>query len=392
MKRKLILPIIASIISLVTTLVAVSFAWFSDADVSSINTLNVQIESVQGVEFSVDGSNWKHDITSTDIINAGGLIPSKFYPLTTPGTQDANGLLIFYDIAATVSGTRATMTAYDSSEVAAVPEETNGVITGWSGTGYQCYIVFDLYCHSVDSQHIIFDTGTSVSSNVATGAQLATRIAFLNLGSIDEAQYKSSVSNLTSKIGSNGSQATVYEPNAQWHASDAISQGLSSANGAIDAYYSVKVGLSGDNLLRIPANPLTATEKTNIANGLNYTLSYSVDGVIGDHTINCTSLQLINSVTYAGAYVTSASDAASGDYSAAINAGYYVTQTAAMPYTDIVAKPNTTKTLAITGAGYTKLRVYMWLDGQDGDCVIQTSGSKIIFNLVLTTKELVDVG
>jgi len=311
----------------------------STRNTASVSTINIKVQGVEGIEFSADGENWGSSIDADDIIEAGGLIPYKFYPVSTSAVSNSSGLLNFYDVSYTTTGSRVTMT---SSYTSISPIESNGVLTGWDSTDEGLYICFDLYIHAEHAQTVILNAGTSVISDVDTGAQLAVRVAFLNLGTIAESEYNSSnPTDLTSLIGED-IQAVIFEPNAQWHASDAITMGYSSENGIIDPYYAISGIGEG-----IPATPLTQEEKANI------------------ESISC--LQLIDSITYAGASV----------YQSSI-------------YSDVLLEPDTEHTIASVDGGYSKLRIYMWLEGQDGDCVNQISGSYVTFNIKLTTKELVE--
>lgn len=360
MKSKLLLPMVLSIVSLALTLISVSYAWFSfEAKNTDVGQISGQIEGVNGVEFSVDAQTWHDTITSTMITSAGGLIPSQMVPISCSGIQNSDGILRFYDAGYTKTGNVQTMTSVDYDRY---PTTYNGVIIGWSsGTGP--YIVFDLYCHSENEQNLILASGTKVSSNKVQGPQLACRVAFLNLGTITQSEYSASYGykTLQAQYGTDGAKAFVFEPNAQWHSQSAISLNYSSACGTIDPYYGIKAALT-----KIPANPLTTAIKTSIANGENYSFNY--DGQ--NFTVNSASgLELINSISYAGAQVSQDTN--------------YI-------YTDTLLV-NDTENIVATIDGYSKIRVYIWLEGQDGDCIKEISNASLSFFLKFTTVELTEL-
>lgn len=342
MKRKLILPIITSILSLIVTLVTVSYAWFSMNQHVSVDTITVSVAGVEGMRLSADGENWSTSISAEDIIEAGGLIPSKFIPISSCGLTNSTGLLSFYDVNYNVDddGGRPKMT----SSITSINAQTlDGVISGWDNEEEGYYLVFDLYIETTNPQRLILNAGTSVSSNADNGygSQLIARVAFVNFGTITTSEYETSNGTDLTSLTGEGIQAVIFEPNAQWHSSQAIYQGLSSDDGTIDDTYVIS-GL--DN--KIPAVPLTSEDDAYI-----------------NSTASC--LKLADTISYAGVSVTQEIDKI-----------------------DVLVEADTNNVIANLDEGYSKIRIFMWLEGQDGDCVNQVTGSNVTFSIKLTTIEL----
>ena len=381
MKRKLILPLIVSIFSAITLLIGVSLAWFSVNEGVSINTISIRMEGVQGVEFSADGVNYSTTISVDDLIDNGALIPQKIDVVSTAGNV-VDGLIQFYLLNDT--GSSGSKLTYNSVPVSLEPSIRNGKIAGWVNTDPEIgdlnepmasadvatgpYVVFDLYVHHFGTQNLILNSGTSVYGDSQIASHIASRVAFVNLGTIPATSYVEDESNLTSLNTSQTSKAKIYEPNALFHAPDAIGDesyaGTSSASGTYDTYYGIKASKTN-----IPSMPYSQDDIMNM--GVAYI--YTEKGV--NYTISTDGLEAVNSIYYAGACVT------------------HNTETYVDGLTDVVLTSQyltsdyTLATFEGQGECYSKLRVYMWLEGQDGDCINQVSGTSIYFDIKFTTIE-----
>ena len=383
MKRKLILPLIVSIISAITLLVGVSLAWFSVNEGVHLNTITIRMEGVQGVEFSADGVNYSTTISVDDLMDNGALIPQKIDVVSTAGYV-SNGLIQFYMLNDT--GSSGSKLTYNSAVMPLIPSIRNGQIAGWVKTDPEVgelnepmasadvttgpYVVFDLYVHHFGTQNLILNSGTSVYGDSQIASHIASRVAFVNLGTISGSSYNDDVANLTSLNTSVTAQAKIYEPNALFHAPDAIGDesyaGTSSASGTYDTYYGIKAVKTN-----IPSMPYSQDDIMNM--GVAYI--YTEKGV--NYTISTDGLEAVNSIYYAGACVTH-------------DTSTYVDELTSTVLTDQYLTSNyTLATFEGAGECYSKLRVYMWLEGQDGDCINQVSGTSIYFDIRFTTIEKV---
>ena len=420
-KYGLILPIIVSLISLLTTLIGVSLAWYSMNEPVQLGTISIQVEGVKGFEFSTTGAadTWMEsveivDISTTDSSGASGtgLIPSKMIPITSAGLQDENGNVVFYRAQTSYRGERVCML---TQEYPTHPIEDGGVLTGWSTLTAQemqtlgistseltPYIVFDLYMKTEGVEQILIKAGTKVSTSSVIGASLSTRIGFLNMGSINQTEYDSgSASGLASLQGLTDLDAVakIFEPNCQWHAPDAITDYSTLSQGTEEAYYyAVKSSVTGENT-GIPVSPLKPSwtpqgssivvkEEENVENGVSQT--------VGFYTYRYDALSKITPVQFTGSQVTQdiLPDTAT-DLEKSLNVkngvSYNLTDTVTeSAYDGITDFSNyIIATVGIEGTtSYSKVRIYMWLEGNDLDCVNQVSGTNITFDLHLSSVNL----
>ena len=67
-----------------------TYAWFTVNRLVQVDSLNVKIEAQGGIDISVDGTNWKSQVTGEEIQNAGdnysthtNQLPEKMEPVST---------------------------------------------------------------------------------------------------------------------------------------------------------------------------------------------------------------------------------------------------------------------------------------------------------------------
>src|SRR5574344_880595 len=84
-------------------LIASSYAWFTSNQVVTVSSLQVNVEVKNGLQISVDGTNWKSVVQKEDIINAidtyadsKNQLPGTMEAVSTAGNVDSNGLLEMY--------------------------------------------------------------------------------------------------------------------------------------------------------------------------------------------------------------------------------------------------------------------------------------------------------
>ena len=304
-------------------LIASTYAWFTANRTVTISSLEVNVQASNGLQISTDAQNWKAIITKDDILTGAysgntNKIPASMTPVSTDGTVTTGNMNMFYGIVAPVEGTGVySLTA---------TQETDSTT--------ERYIVFDIFLKADEAMDL---TLTGESSVVATGTdkglQNASRVAFINEGTVD-ATAASTATGLTGGTSfSVGDRKTViWEPNAGSHTAEAVANnpytGVSIEEGDAGAavpYYGVKAAI---------ADPIDIK-------GIN------TDGA---DTQYFTKIQ--------GAGLTSTNKDAS--------------ETANFFHID---------------KGITKVRVYMWVEGQDVDCDNSASGTDIAFNVQFNAPE-----
>ena len=96
-RRKLFLALIM-IMLLLATLGTATYAWFTANRTVTVEAVNVNVSTSQGLQISVDASNWKSIVTNQDILNASwdgvvNQIPNgsgnTMVPVSTTGATDS---------------------------------------------------------------------------------------------------------------------------------------------------------------------------------------------------------------------------------------------------------------------------------------------------------------
>lgn len=300
-----------------------TYAWFTSNQTVAVNTITVNIAAQNGIQVSVDGTNWKSIIQTTDIKTASttytgakNQLPSSLEPVSSALTVGADGLMeMFYgQVAANATGDW-----YLKAEKSTESNGTDGK-----------FIAFDLFIKSDTSTNLYMTPNSKVTPSDVndTGIKNASRVAFVMLGNttIDDEVADIQALGTTDAAGS-----TVYlwEPNYDVHTPNAISH-------ARDTY-----GLT------ITAGPDAAR--------VNY------DGILAP--IDPDTVKV--------------GEANVDKHSAKFKA---VTST----YQTKAANANNTQIFGLT-AGVTKVRIYMWVEGQDVDCENSASGGNINYDLQFTT-------
>ncbi len=283
LKKKALFPVIAMVLVSVVALSSATYAWFTTGNDATVNNLNVQVVAADGIQVSVDGTNWKSTITSADLADIDAIkeagyttvanqIPAEtnaIYPVSTAGEIENGKMKMF-------KGTLA------NDELSAVACGTEKV----DGTGD--YIAFDLFFKlDQDKTITLSSTDSSVVAKDGTTdkqSQYAARVAFINEGNAGSA---ADARNLKG-----GTSAVIWEPNASTRSRAAIAEGAAENGG--------KLAYSGVN----------------------------TEGVIGDG-------QKTAMTTY---------DVDHADLKLDLK------------------------------AGYNKVRIYIWMEGEDIDCLNGTSG------------------
>ena len=328
-RRRRIRIIYLSILLLFTFIMfsTTSYAWFTSNRIVTVNTINIHVGASGGVEISVDGTNWKSIITPEDI--------TSVHDTTYPGSvNQLPAQLMPVSSGKEVDTTRGFlkifygMTDNNSSgefsleSVRSIEEESNGV----SSSGK--FIVFDLF-FKTDTDSDLYLTGESnvVYTNPETskGIANAARIAFLNEGTVPVGSALGTIQGLR---GATNNTVYLWEPNYDTHTDAGIAN-------ARDVYH------------------ITTTNSN--ATRLDY------DGIITDFANSAgVTIKTANSATYPSYFKKVTVD--------------YPTKNG---FTEYVRAFH-------VDAGITKMRIYMWIEGQDVDCENAASYDDIDFNLQLT--------
>lgn len=321
---------------LILLLISATYAWFTANQVVTISTLDVHIEAQNGLQISTDATTWKSVITNTDITTNAyssntNQVPSSMEPVSTVGEIDATtgNMKMYYG----------TVTADDADE--GINKLTATLETDAKGTTGK-YIAFDLFLKAEKAVSLQLTEASSVvmkTGDTDKGIKQAARVAFCVQGT-----KSSSESNITAITGMKDAKSFldpaksvyIWEPNANLHTKEATihardTYGINdlSDDGTSNAvtYYGIKQEISGKGI---------ELKATNDGSDINNFAKITPD---------------------------------------------YSTQSES----DGTMQEAPTDVFSIT-AGITKIRVYMWIEGQDVDCENNASGTDISFNVQLQVK------
>ena len=348
--RSLILLLFLTVLMLSTS----TYAWFTANRSVTIDPINVHIAASTGLQISTDANEWKTIISNSDInaptayTNNTNMLPSELNPVSTTGSV-TNGLLNFFK--GTVEGDSAQGGALALTTGAKLTEAkwVQGTSTGTSPD----FVAFDIFLKVDEASTIYLDRGsgvTNTSGQTQKYLENAARYAFVIEGHGDATEQ---VSTLQGYAG--GTSSIIVEPNYDAHTQAAITVANQSYSISVPtwnsttglatapvSYVGVKAAISSPIIL-VNTNPGGTPSST-------YFDAVPITGSTLHRTNTAYSAANDNTFSYYGK--------ASGD-------------------TDYVPIFN-------LSAGVTKIRVYMWVEGQDIDCENSASGAYLTYKLGFT--------
>ena len=338
-KRRLLFLIFLFVLTLAIGGTA-TYAWFTSNRTISVDPLDVNVTTVNGLQISADAVNWGAKVTRADLegaktgeySGATNQLPLTMGAMSTAGIVNGGLLDMFYGVVSTAEDGSGNYLLTATKQT----EEIN--CTGDTECAGKYFVVFDLFVKADADMEIVM-TGNSgvVTTNiegVATGdrgIQNAARVAFL-----EEGHYTSDTAVATIQGAKNATQSEIWEPNYNAH----------TIQGAQNAYsvYGRTVATDG-----------TATR-------LNYV------GVKAN-------LSNIN--------IKQTEDGANAAYFQSVVPKY---QTIAGNTTDVPFRVNQSGSTKLL-KGVTKFRIYWWVEGQDVDAENNATGTAMRLNLEFAIKE-----
>lgn len=304
---------------LLVFLIVSTYAWFTANQTVTISTLDVNVQTSNGLQISADAINWKTILQKEDITGATATysantnqMPDEMEPVSTAGTVTAGVMDMFSgEVDADDSGADYTLVSNKLTDT-----------RGTTGT----YIAFDIFLRIDQPSQVYLTTASNVTYKQGAtdkGLQNAARVAFIDEGNVSDVSQSSQAQALK-----NGTTSIIWEPNYDVHT---------------------------------PSGVYNAKEIYNIDTTTTNGEQLSYDGIkaafdIGENV----TLKTANATTF---------DQYFGK----------VTPTISTPK-DFDAQ----QSLLNLKAGITKVRIYMWVEGQDVDCENNASGTDISFNVQIT--------
>lgn len=316
---------------LLLLLISSTYAWFTANENVKISSLDVRIEAQNGLQISTDAVNWKSIITKDDITTNAytghtNKIPTSLVPVSTVGEIDTTtgNMKMYYG-------------EVKSNETSGLDELTATATTDAAGQ----YIVFDLFLRVEKETQLQLTEASGVvmkTDSTDKGIKQASRVAFCNEGTKATGTETATITGMKEAVsfldssGAKDESKTVYiwEPNANLHTAAAAAHANSN--------------YGKDNL------KTDGTEVDQDYYGVKQPITTGIALKDKNYSTDTTNFALVDP-----------------DYST----------NSTMTVTDVFSLQ----------AGITKVRVYMWIEGQDVDCENTASGTDITFNVQFQVKK-----
>lgn len=321
-KRKIFLSILWLLFTAILFSTS-SYAWFTANRVVTINSLNVHVAASGGIEISADGTNWKSIIQLNDLLTVHDTTyPNSVNQVPNELEPVSTGLKVdsntgFLEMFYGVVDNNLSGD-YILNSVRNIESESNGNESDGK------FIAFDLFFRVSEDTDIYLtqNSGVNYFGDLDTGIANAVRIAFLNEGTVENG---SSLGVIQSLKNATDSDVYLWEPNYDVHTQAAISN-------AFDVYGIVTSSVNAERIL--------------------------YDGIINEFGYDSNILlKNSNSSNYSNLFKR-------------VDVDYYTSA-------------NFSENIKVFKLlrGITKIRVYMWIEGQDVDCENNASYGDIVFNI-----------
>ena len=306
-------------------LIASTYAWFTSNQTVTISSIDVNVAASKGIQISVDGIDWRTVISNEDITNAVNTYAAAVNKLPTTMEPVSTIGEVANDRMKMFYGTVTANTTgdyvlYADAENANTEDAETAVTAGK-------YIAFDIFLKVDEAQqHIYLTSGSDVTHKAVNGSldkglKNSARVAFCILGNTSSDSTTQVIQGLTG-----GTDSYIWEPNYDVHTQAGVN--------AAYTFYNISTSTTNGSL--IPYNGVKA------------------------------EIPSANPVALASN---------SSDYFDAVTVDYSTVAGGSRAY-DTEIFP--------LSAGITKIRVYMWVEGQDVDCENGASGADIRFDLGFT--------
>ena len=315
-----------------TMLATSTYAWFTSNKNVSVNSIKVNIEAKNGIQISADGTNWKSIVQTTDLTSVHrttyttsvNQLPETLEPVSTAGIPNDAGHLPMYYGTIVTSESVANSGEYILTATELTESEQNGP------TADGKFIAFDLFfkVDATTNLYLVSGSGATTEDITDTGIKNASRIGFVVLGNTASGSSISTIQGLNSGASST---AYIWEPNYDVH----TAAGVANARDV----YGIPTTESGGSVLSY--------------SGIVSTITTDNDVLLGEAT--------------AAKHRTLFTDVTPN----------YTTKEGFSEYKQIFS----------LSAGITKVRIYMWVEGQDVDCENSASGGSITFDLKISTED-----
>ncbi len=305
-------------------LVVSSYAWLSANRIFAVQTFNIHIASKGDLEVSVDAIDWKGVLTLTDIMEARRTYPNSVNQIPRTLQPVSTGGIVQNGFLEMFYGE---LSGGLDDQGNILSAERSVEIESFGEQSDGVFVAFDLFFRTYYENMLHLTPLSSVEplEDLNTGIENSFRIAFLNQGTLPLDAAVNQIQNLR-----NANRAYIWEPNYDVHTTSAVTH-------ARETY---GIQTSERNAPRI-----------------NY------DGIISEfrHSEQVREHQA--------------------------NATYHPDKFRRVEPA-VATRKNFTESqeIFILPAGITKVRIYVWMEGQDVDCILDAAVGEVLINLQLSTE------
>ena len=377
-KRKSEMNAMFFIILLAAVMFIIStYAWFSTQKNVSITNLQGTVQVAEGLEISLDAKNWSNGIVlgteegqlsimDNAYVGHHNISPSEMLPVSTLGL-----------VSGSMTDLKMLRGKITNSTMLENITETKESVSEPTSLEYPGYFAFDVFIKndSKDTSHddilqLNYDSSLELldSSKTTTGLQNTARVAFAKYsGTSDTIADQDTILKETAGVGVgaatvNITDVAIWEPNANTHV-DYIVENNNKVTWSVGDATAYATKLLKDGKKGFDTNtqlPTYALKDSSIGNTINdiYKWDGSESQIAKQHTLQ-TKL--------------TSKESTSVDY--ALEDGVQ----------NLVSAKDGTTEFGISPSKISRIRIYVWLEGQDVDCINWAShggGIKVNIGLV----------
>ena len=400
-----------------------TYAWFIGMKTVNVSSFDVEIATTEGLFLSMDGEHWSYQLDAKNATpytgNTNTWAPTGLIPISSVGDLDATvSRLQLYEkgsLTTTKGGYRLLASRvhnYDNTE------------TGKNGTSESNgYVAFDLFIKNLSGTeyyaennilneediYLTTNSAVTVATNggvAGTGIENSVRVAFAQIGRVEATDGVASVDNITgitctdvaagtgqAQVTGICRQAQIWEPNDKAHVQNAINWYETSCKIRKETGTDVTLAASYDSTACSGVANNAANKTYAISRVIN--IADNVD-IYDGAQYNTYEDNTIEYATYDAAVNRNAAALAQTDDAEKATAAETAKTTARQEYklVDFPYFTDTMKNLTSTERptfmklapnSITKVRVYIWIEGQDVDNYDFASlGKKISINFGFT--------
>ncbi len=321
-RRRRILGLLLLMFATLGALGMTTFAWFTANKVVTVSPIQVNVEAQGGIQISADGTNWKSVVGIADITAVHGTTYTSSVNQIPPTLRPVSTAKTV-DTSGKMEMYLGTVTSNVTGDYILSSTKSTEV-EGIAGD----FVAFDLFFRADAASQLYLTPNSQITTpdSIDTGIKNAARVAFVHLGNTAIGSGVATIQGLNAGVAA---QVNVWEPNYDVHTAAGVAHARDT--------YGLTVTETGN------ASPLAYSGvKTEFAD----TVNLKVGDAVG-------TTAYVNPVT--------------------------------PDYSTVVGFSAKTQVFSLQ-QGISKIRIYMWIEGQDVDCENSASGGNAIFNLQLTNE------